>query len=147
MPPSTGVRHTTGTVLAAKQLYEAGWPPPSIARILQERGVDPAPHVRTIRLWVVPGEADRRAARRRDSRQRLQAATAVVGQGRYQSARLRLERLRRLRDAGMSYSALAIIAHVDFALEVTDENVRYLLNTSPKPSTIAKYLAPEQAVA
>lgn len=145
------VRHSTKTIALARRLYGDGdaWTPTQIVRYLEHQGVDPVPSLNTIRLWVVPGMADEQRAmniRSYHARQARRASRRGPG-GRppadVQTARL--SRLRTLREAGLSYTGIAIVAGLDLGLDLTDEQARYVLQASRMTPTVRRHLTtPEE---
>jgi hypothetical protein len=111
------VRHSTKTIALARRLYGDGdaWTPTQIIRYLERKGVQPVPSLNTVRLWVVPGLADEQRAMNMRSYHSRSARGARRGPGgRPPSDELaaRLGRMRTLREAGLSYTGIAIVARI-----------------------------------
>lgn len=117
--------HTMPVISEARRLADDGLRPTAIQRALSKQGHSVA--YDTIRSWVVPGYAEERAANKRAQRtagrERIAAAPDAFE---------RLERLRTLRLAGLSYAGCSTIARVDFGVDVDPDRMRSLLK-SPRP--------------
>lgn len=106
--PRTSRRHTTATMRLARTMYGDGdsWSPTQIAAYLADRGI--LVHPNTVRLWVIPSLAEQHRVRRR----KPASKTSVLG------------RVCQLREAGLSYTAIAALLRLDLGLEVNADHVR-----------------------
>lgn len=114
----------------ARELHAAGFPKKRIAKIVaDEFGLPAPPTANTITAWVDPELAERwKDANRIRKRHRLRSATLSVVQGAARSDDWKLERMRALREGGLSYRAVAAVMSLDFPDDpVTEDQVRYAL--------------------
>lgn len=125
----SAVRHSVVVMRRARELREAGWAIPRIRDILEkEHAVRPSKD--TITRWLDPAVAERRAQAAREKR----AESATFGwSGWHPSPSWKLGRMRALRDAGVSYAAVAKVMSVDFGDELTEEEVRAALKLGRPP--------------
>lgn len=122
--PQRGRRHTAGKVAEARRMFEAGWTVREISGIIETSEL-------TTRRWVDPAFAARRAETENAARRRYEAH--LTG-GRFQTApqrtpEFRAERMLALRDAGLSFNAIATVINFDFGTQLTGDNVRHRLDT------------------
>ena len=109
----------------ALELHEAGWGPTQIEKILAAEFPDRAcPSRGTIWRWANPdayrGQVERRRA--------LSAANYSGGWPGVCSPEWKIQRMRVLRAAGLSYSAIAAVMHVDFPAD--RKLTEYLVSTA-----------------
>lgn len=126
-PDPRGRRHSMRTVRLARQMYGNGdaWTPKQIQRYLAGEGIDVALY--TVRTWVVPGEAEIARRRNLESYYRRQ-------RGGRASKTPMLTRMLELRDAGLSFSAIAKVMRLDHGLDMSTEMARYYVNERREPS-------------
>lgn len=125
--------HTMPVITLARTLAEGGWGPTEIQRRLAADGHTVSRDA--IRRWTVPGYAAAQDARRMDRKRAARGEPAAL-----RLPEMRMQRLRMLNEAGMSYESCAILARVDFGVTVDADGVRRLLKGSPSRRTIAKHL-------
>lgn len=116
-------RHTMATVTLARTMYGdgEGWTPTEIMRYLHEQGIDVS--MQTVRRWVIPGEDERRKA---------EAAARRARKRRNANGPL-LERMRELRGAGLTFTAVAKVIDLDYGVTITTEQCRYCLHHGRDP--------------
>lgn len=104
----------------AKEHREAGWSLDDVARHLR-REFGHAPSRTTISTWTDPAYAERRRKLIREGERRRYVPT-----GRKTiSPELRLERMVQLRDAGATFSSIAIVSGVLWGHPLSTEQARY----------------------
>lgn len=115
-------RHSTQTMATAQRMHAAGWTPTQLVRYFA--GQDLAVAESTVRRWVIPAEAEgqreHNRACGRARRARGPAALSMV-------AVMRHARLKQLRAGGLTFTALAIVARIDFDLDFNSDQMRHLL--------------------
>jgi hypothetical protein len=138
-------KHSPRTIALARQLYGDGdsWTPTQIVRYLERNGVQPVPTLGTVRRWVVPGMADAHRELNLRSYHARRAKRHGNGPVQADDPAVRLARLRALRDAGMSYASLAILAAVDFDLQITDDQMRYVLQAPRMTRAVHRHMSKE----
>lgn len=124
--PNTTRRHSTKTIALAREMYGDGdaWTPGEIQRYLARQGIDVA--VTTVRRWVRPGVRERQNENNRMFKLRAKMrseAPPVKPLGDRELDRRMLD----LRDAGLAYSAIAVVVGVYHGAELTEDQVRYRL--------------------
>jgi hypothetical protein len=120
----------------ARRLYQSGWSAYKIRQNLIARGYDPVPSQNTILCWV---DDEYREIQRLNQR-RFRPA----GPKRARAWEARLDRMRQLRDAGLSFSSIAIVMTLDFEnVDLSTEQVRYMLKGHAKTATIKRLLWPK----
>lgn len=103
--------HRAATKVRAQQLRKAGWQLTEICRILEFEGYTPVPHFSTVSRWFVERDGESSSVdRRRAARVKHGKFTWPGNAG----PEWRHERMRRLRHAGLSYHAIAIVMTHDF---------------------------------
>lgn len=130
------MRHTSETVAAARRLHSGGWSIYGIAKLMRRQGtsVDET----TIAEWVDPQLAERRRLLQA-RRYRINSARKTqgrLGAGPSRSPEFRLERMRNLRELGVSFNAIAKVMTFDFPGEpITEDQARHALrnNEPPRP--------------
>lgn len=136
-----GTRHTMPTIREVQRLAGQGHNPTQIQALLKANGT----HVSrdAICRWTIPGYAEERDAsrtrRKREARGDIRALGPTTG--------ARYARMRQLRSAGLTFTAIAVVMNLDYDLEVSSETVRYLLSTKPTSVTarnIRKHIAPQR---
>lgn len=140
--PATTRRYPMTLVSLARKLYGDGdsWSPTQIKRYLAaEYGVDVA--LVTVRCWVVPGFADEQRRLNTESYHRRKGSSNCKPKGPAPTAldtpEKRLARMRVLRNADVSFSAIAKVFAVDTGVELSAEDVRYLLKLAANPRSAA----------
>lgn len=139
--PATSNRYPMTLVSMARRMYGDGdsWTPTQIKRYLaKEHGADVA--LVTVRCWVVPGFAEEQRRlnaesyhrRKKDGPKRKGPAYTSLD-----TPEKRLARLRVLRQAGVSFSGIAKVFAVDTGVELSDEEVRYVLTQATNPRSAA----------
>src|ERR671917_2241098 len=108
-PPGHRARYSTAVVKLARTMYGDGdsWTPTQIKRYLNEQGHPVC--LKTVRTWVVPGVAEdyqRHNNLYYQRRKRRAGAPALTP----------LQRMRQLRDAGLTFSGIAVILRVDWGV-------------------------------
>jgi hypothetical protein len=113
-----GMGHPIAVANRARELAQAGWTATQIARRIPTEfpGVEPAPT--TVRRWI-----DREYAERQRSDRRMGGAKT-----RRWGWRRRLERVRDLRSAGLSYRSVAAVMRLDFRIDLSERQVERLVN-------------------
>lgn len=140
--PAKQRRYPMSMVTLARRMYSDGdaWTPTQIRNYLRER-YDLDVSLTTIRCWVVPGEADAQRRRNIESYQRRKdprGGRRAADRG-WTTAADRVARLKVLRDAGLSFRSCAIVLEVDTGVQLTDEQVRYLLkHENPLRTRVAR---------
>lgn len=122
---ATAVRHTSKVRARVVELHEAGWPPKRIVELLQGEGVDPCPNTATVWRWTKPEKYEAQVAARRG---RGPYTFAWPG---YCSQEWKLQRMRALRETGISYAAVAAVMSLDFPADpvMSEYVVRTKLNS------------------
>lgn len=105
--------YPVSTMQRAITLHASGWSYSTIPAVLDREGLGrPSPF--TVRLWVDPVRREKSAAA---SRRRNAARSAARSEFRFPAGRSvewRLGRMRVLRAAGLSYTAITKVMNVDF---------------------------------
>lgn len=110
----SGVRHKASAKARAIELRQAGWSLSEIRALLTREGVRPVPSPNTIWCWVnEKANARQNAHKRRADRARRLARSEFRWPG-VRSTDWKLARMRRLKEAGMSCAAIAIVMSIDF---------------------------------
>lgn len=119
-------------VATAQRMRDGGWTAAQIRDYLAQRGHDVT--IGTVRRWADPEQARKHREDSRARSHRLRAAARGGRMGREgQSAEFRDQRLRALRDAGLSMNAIAKVMTLDFPdTPLTERQVRTAL-TSDRP--------------
>lgn len=143
-----GRRHSMKTVQLARRMYADGaWSIQQIRDYFDRKGLRISEN--TIRYWVIPGlaEAQRRdnLARYHARRAALAAATAPAEPPVPESDTPVLDRMLELREARLSFTAIAAVVGVDYGIRLTTEQARYYVQSRREPHR-PKRLA-EEAVA
>lgn len=105
----------------AKEHRQAGWSLEDVSRHLR-REFGHAPSRTTISTWTDPAYAERRRRLVREGERRR-----YVPKGRTTTPELRLERMLQLREAGATFSAIAIVSSVLWDHPLSSEQARYQL--------------------
>lgn len=108
------IRHKISTKLRVIELYEAGWLPAEIQELLRQEGIEPAPSRNTIWAWTHPRKAEKQARRDLAKTRRWRTERASFSWPGVRGPEWKLERMRRLRDTGLSYAAIAKVMSFDF---------------------------------
>jgi hypothetical protein len=133
-------RYPVSVMMLAKSMYADGdsWTPTQIRDYLRTH-VDGCEGIseNTIRFWVVPGEADqhRRANLARYHARQAKAKAAAnaapppppVAEQILDTPRKRLRRLRALREAGLTYTAISKVFELDTGVYLDPNQLRQLL--------------------
>jgi hypothetical protein len=140
--PPTAKRYPMRVITFARRLHEQnGWSAHRIRKVLGERGYHPAHS--TVIGWI---SEDSRAARLERSRlyRRRNGRGIHRGPKRIELWEQRLARMREMRRAGLSFRAIAAMAKLDFdGLDLTEDQVRYMLNGETRPRRIKRLLGLE----
>ena len=115
----------------ARQHGEAGWGKTDIARLLADE-FGHAPNPITIAGWLDEKYAERRRRETRAAKRRHVARNSKPR--RDISPELRLEKMRKLRRAGATLKAIAIVSDVLWGVPLTSEQVRWQLRGVRKAS-------------
>lgn len=135
-----GVGYPQNVVTYARRLHEEnGWGAHQIRKSLQTMGYDPA-HT-TVLAWIDPDYAAGRRERCKLERRRRRGTYGKWK--RLNPSELRLSRMRELRDAGVSYAAIAKVVLLDFELALTGGQVERVLKGEIK--NLRRLLYPEGA--
>lgn len=137
--PARGRRYPVTMVVRARQLREAEWSYGAIARLLQrETGHEIASS--TIRLWLDQAAGDRQRAWQRDfSKRRASASTGRLGGHESATPEFRHARMVALDTLGVSAGGIARVMNFDFRTALTEQQVRYALQTGRYPKPRAKH--------
>lgn len=126
--PQRRRRYTSREQVEAIRLREEGeWSVAEIARIMRRRGFDVSEGA--VRMWVDPEHAERQRDRDRQYRRRQRAARSEGRlRGNHSTPEMRAARVRALRVAGLSHSAIVKVMTLDFPEHpLTVDQVRYQL--------------------
>jgi hypothetical protein len=114
----------------ARTMYAGGWTIAQIRDYLRGQG-HASLSENTVRWWVRPEEAEhyRKAnlARYHAKRAPRKAAPKPVEPPNLDGPVARLRRLRQLHDAGLPFTAVAIVYRMDTGVDLSAERIRYLL--------------------
>ena len=117
----SGIRYPSSAVVRAIELRAAGWSFRRIASLIErETGYRPA--ATTVQLWCSPHayqERLRNTRRRCDARRKALQHKPLVRT----TAEWRLERMRELRDRGLSFAAIGQVAAVWWGEELSEIRV------------------------
>jgi hypothetical protein len=125
----SGLRYPANVSEFARRLYEEGRTVPEVRAALARRGLNPTRS--TVLYWCRPDAREAHNFRNRHRRYPAgrQRQQEMVWWAKY-------KRLRELRDAGLSYSAIAKLATLDFGADLSADQARYMLQnngaTAPK---------------
>lgn len=134
----THVEYPANVVEFARRLYEQkGYTITRIRTALQRYGYNPS-HT-TVLCWVDPEYKASRYAHRNTNRN--------LGRPRKHAWRHRLERMRKLRAAGLSQQDIARVMELDFGLSLTRHQVDAFLRGKVSERTIRRNLWPDEAAA
>ncbi len=125
----------------ARRLHEQnGWTGYRIRLALKLRGYTPLPAEATIKGWIDEDYREERNRRRRKGR--------PFPRTRMRAWRGRLERMRELREIGISYTAIAALMSHDFEeIDLSEEQVRSILQGKVQQQTVQRLLWPQGATA
>lgn len=141
--PPSAVRHQLGTLVRARELHAAGWSLSEIRRRLELEGVTPPPAENTIWTWTRPKAAARLAeARNRRIRLARLGARTFAWPG-VRGPEWRLEYMRRLRAAGLSYRAIAGVMALHFPDRPLSEYAVRELLLADRARPVASYSVTE----
>lgn len=130
--------YPTPIVNRGKELVESGWNLTEAARIIaRETGGKHTPSRASIRRWSDPDYAET---------ERMQKVTGKpIGGPRRKAWRMRLDRMRELRDkVGLSFRAIADLMSHDFEeVELNAEQTERMLTGRMSETTIARLLWPQ----
>jgi hypothetical protein len=130
-----GNRYSTAYVTRARELYGAGWTNCADLSRKLEGELGRAPSPTTIRKWCDLDYAESvRIRERRGGR---------PGPNRFKTWKLRLERIRELRNLGLSCEAIAKVVAHDFSLSLDGGAVERMLRGEMQEPTIARLLWPK----
>jgi hypothetical protein len=113
-----GMGHSTAVVARARDLAAAGWNATDIARRIPKEFPGIAPAATTVRRWIDPDYAERQRVREQVGGPKM----------RRWGWRRRLDRVRALRDAGLTHRAVAAVMGLDFGLDLSEQQVESLVN-------------------
>jgi hypothetical protein len=126
----SGVRYTTTTRRRAIELREAGWSITRIARLLAREGHPVSEN--TVWCWVNEEAAERQRERKLHRNRQQRALTAEYRwPGARRSDEWLIGRIRHLRAAGLSATAIATLAKIDHDRDISVARVRELLREMP----------------
>lgn len=129
----SAVRHKMSTKLKVVELYEAGWKPAEIERILHDEGM-PVPSRNTMWIWTHPKAAAEQARRDVAVARRWRVGAATFAWPGVRTPEWKVGRMRALRQTGMSFSAITKVMNVDFPNEpLTEDEVRYAIHGGKPP--------------
>lgn len=134
--PSRGNSYPLAYYNRARELYGAGWTNlAEVARML-ERELGRKPNPTTIRKWVDPDYYESVRMRERTG--------GVSGPNRFKTWKLRLERMRELREkVGLSFRAIADLMSHDFEVDLTAEQAERILTGRVCEGTTKRLLWPQ----
>lgn len=118
----------------ARRAYIKGHSAYRIRKFLLAQGCDPVPSASTLLRWV--DDEYRETERLKQLRGR------PPGPKRAKLWEVRLDRLRQLRGAGLSFTAIAAVARLDFEIEINPEQVRAIFRGWTSDRTVAHLLHP-----
>jgi hypothetical protein len=100
----------------ARELFALDWPKKRIAEIVaREFGLPSVPTRNTVTAWVEPHKHARWIAKAEGKRRdRIRLCTVSVVQGADRSSEWKIERIHRLKAAGLSDNAIAAVMTLDF---------------------------------
>lgn len=114
----------------ARRLHAAGKPVPEVYAAVLRQGYSPS--VSTVRLWV---DEDLREAHLSKKRRRQPVYRSATLERRVPLWEARRRRIVSLREAGLSYNAIALLANHDWALHLDDERVRRIVQGRASEAT------------
>lgn len=126
---SRTTRYPAKCHIFARRLWDDGRTIPEIREALAKVGYHPTRDA--VVRWVDPERHEAYKAR-----QRLNNAAAGVKVKSAWWAKRR--RMRQLREAGLSYSAIAKVMNLDYGTDLDAERARYLLKQSTRPEFVLK---------
>jgi hypothetical protein len=131
--------YTSDVVARAREHHAAGWKPSEIRRLIESE-VGQRPDWATVKAWVDPKAAEKRRQRTRKSQRALNARRGIRP-FRAITPELRIERMRAMRDRGLSHFAIGQVAAVWWGDEMSDETVSKMLGGRPSRRVYRKRAA------
>lgn len=127
-------RYSPRLVEFVRRLGEHGYRTCEAEAAVAKLGVAPRPSRDTIKRWLDPDrEEAMRMARRKGNLPGPRPRVAWTWQR-------RLERMRTLRELGLSFTALAAVMNHDYGLELTESKVRGIFNDIVSEKTVRKLM-------
>lgn len=108
------VRHRASTKARVIELYEAGWTKPSEIIMHLERDGLPVPSRNTLWAWTHPEKAAEQTQRDLEGARRWRLQQASFAWPGVRGPEWKLQRMRVLREAGLSLDAVAAVMSIDF---------------------------------
>lgn len=102
-------------MVRATELYQAGWKPGEIRRLLHREGVSSPPSPNTIRLWADPQQSERARQKKREMARRTRLKSSNLRWPGIRGPEWRAARIVALREAGLSIPAIATVMTFDFS--------------------------------
>lgn len=130
----SAVRHKIATKARVCELYEAGWKPAEIRRLLQREG-HPVPSPNTMWLWTHPRKAAQQAQRDLEKTRVWRTERASFSWPGVRGPEWKRARMLTMLKAGVCPPDVARVMSIDFPNDppVTEDNVRRLWRTVRTP--------------